>query len=787
MAVAPAAVRDPVRALLASLPGISARVLDSLDTVAWADVDCLWLHDVHPTSPALRPWLEAGGRVLATLQGALLAADLGLESTTPDDVRDSVWQPIAGQDAVRGLAAFGPHPLFQGMQQGASTWAPVAGERYRTAVYSAGRPAAGGVVAVERVGMEMNAARIVAWEYAAGDGGLLCIGNGVCPAAADPRGALQLRALLTNALAGHGIPHRDRPPGARLWPRPGERVLRRDLTPVPEVPEPPGVWGDSSSGLAMDNPAGPDGPWSLAGRRGFLAGGEARGLREAWLHPFRVMLDSTLTVAGGAPSAPRMRLTPDQADRHTEIAGVAVTERWMVALEHPVIYWQVDPGARRPVLLEWTTDLRRSWPYPAGCGGDLELSVAPDGRSAALAALGDPFRLLIDVDGGTLEAAPRAGPAVRWSVRANGPCRVRLLGASDDADLDRSRQMLARRGFAGIRAQRVDHARELASYATSIDLPEPGVVEEFERGKVRMDALLAGTPGIGRCLTAGYGESPAGTGRPGAAWYVGAEACRTAMAQLAAGDRGGPRDTLKFLSLTQDVDGRILEECSTSGLARYGGGAVLPHYLLLAARYAAWTGELDFLSRRWASIRRALDVGAAEQAWEVADAAVWAAALEALPPLAEALGHPETAEELARHAAAARSTTPEPVGVGERSGVLAPAATPAGVLELIEGRWGVIPNALESAVQLAPLFEPAWDTMGLDRLRVGKTVLSIRLRRRFGQVAARLERVHGPRIHVDFRLRGQAVTEAVTLDDIELRGDRVGFEVEGNHALVWHP
>jgi hypothetical protein len=107
-------------------------------------------------------------------------------------------------------------------------------------------------------------------------------------------------------------------------------------------------------------------------------------------------------------------------------------------------------------------------------------------------------------------------------------------------------------------------------------------------------------------------------------------------------------------------------------------------------------------------------------------------------------------------------------------------------VDVIEGLWGVMPNALENAVQLAPLFDPAWETMALERLRVGKTVLSVRLRRRFGQVAARLERVHGPRIHVDFTLRGQAAADAVTLDEIELRGARVGFEVEGNHALVWH-
>ncbi len=480
----------------------------------------------------------------------------------------------------------------------------------------------------------------------------------------------------------------------------------------------------------------------------------------------------------------------------------------MVAMEHPVLYWQVEPGAEQLVHLEWTTDLRRSWPYPAGCGGDLELSVAPDGRRAVLAAVGDLFRLVIDVEGGTLEAEPMEGPAVRFSVRVVGRCRVRLTGAADDADFDRSRQMLARRGLAGLRSQRAERARELATYATSIELPEPALVEAFDWAKVRMDGFLVGTPGVGRCLTAGYAAAP---DKPCGAWYRGADACQTALAQLAVGDRGAPRDTLKFLSLTQDVDGRVIEECSTSGLARFGSGPVLPLYLLLAARYAAWTGELDFLARRWAAVRRALELGVAERSWEAADAARWVLALESLQPLAEALGHPELAEALEAHAAAARGAVApgeltsgwagvDPfesgqfdagldrwrlaVEAGRRAGHAVASALPAVIA--VEGLWGVRPNALDAAVQLAPWFPAGWATMSLERLRVGHTVLSVRIRRRFGRISARIERVHGPRLHVDFVLRGEPVSEGVSLDDVELRGGRVACEADGSHALVWH-
>lgn len=76
--------------------------------------------------------------------------------------------------------------------------------------------------------------------------------------------------------------------------------------------------------------------------------------------------------------------------------------------------------------------------------------------------------------------------------------------------------------------------------------------------------------------------------------------------------------------------------------------------------------------------------------------------------------------------------------------------------------------------------------MSIERIRVGRTVLSVRMRRRFGQVAARVERVHGPRMHVEFALRGASAPATVQLDDVELGGGRVAFEADATHALVWH-
>ena len=367
---------------------------------------------------------------------------------------------------------------------------------------------------------------------------------------------------------------------------------------------------------------------------------------------------------GKDPPPELLKLASQPGDYDMNMNGFAQpgqpqNSAWTFALEHPMLVWQVDAPDGAQISLGWTVDTDPAAPA-------VECLPAADRHSAVLRWPGRPFRLIIEVEGGTLDSTI-TGSVARISVQAHGGCRVRLTGAADESDLERSRQMLARRGFAGLVRQRADHAAELASYATSIEAPEPALVESFEWAKVHMDGLLVGTPGVGRCLVSGYAADRA------APTFVTEAACRVAFAQLAAGDRTGPRDTLKFLSLSQDEGGRVVEECSTGGEARFGdwGGADVP-----AARRAVrgpGQGELDFLSRRWAAIRRAFEVGIAGRPWEGDPSAAsrWHAALVELQPLAEALGHPEVAEHLgavadeARTAAGPATFLLEPAALGE--------------------------------------------------------------------------------------------------------------------------
>lgn len=675
-------------------------------------VDVLWVHteDEPPPLPAdlLMPWVERGGRLLLTQRAAARVVGLRLEADGPNDTTVRTWRHQDDDLAfpefkkfgefphVRGLAGFGPHPLFEGLGQGTYTWAPSEGEPYGQSTYSRGRrPRWGRVVACERSYIHVNADRIVAWEYAVGDGGVLCVGAFVMPGARDPRLTRQLRIVIENAVARDAIPHRTRAAEAAAWPSPG-RTAREDSNLVlPDRVRLDGALPGLESPLHVASRALSDEAVTLAGRRVLVTGGEQRGIREIWAHPNRLLQDLSVLVGGEEPLVRDAQITPVLIQRHLVSRARIVEETAATALEHPIVLLDYRPekvgrarGLRIPpeLTLRWRVDLRRAWPYPAGCGGDLRYRLGSErGYLVITDSTGLPRAAFLP--GGPVEWRVRPAedaPALLCELRVTleAPFRLAILGGATRAELDGAVAALGRRSVQGLTAQRTRHEAQLQEHTVRVRSPDEPLNRAFEWAKTRLDGFFVETPGVGRSVVAGYATSRPGwgDGRPGYAWYFGRDACWTAFALLAAGDYASVRLVVRFLGSTQDVSGKVIHEHTTSGLAHYDAADSTPLYLLLVARYAAWTGDLAFLEERWTEIERAyrycletdadgdglientsvghgwIEMGPLSGAHVTLYlASVWAAALSGLEPVARALGHGATADELTQRAARARA------------------------------------------------------------------------------------------------------------------------------------
>ena len=717
-------------------------------TAALAESDVIWVHAASgvelPEPQRFEAFVSQGGGLLLTLRATELVGPLRLESAPPNDHGEAVWRHEADEwrtsafhamsayPHVRGIATYGAHPLVAGLHNGTYCWAPSDGEPYAWACYAGGaRPADGHAVGVERAYLVQNADRVVAWEYESGRGRVLCVGAYLYFAAPDPLLRTQLETLAANAVA---CVEREAATTRRpRWPLPGRTAAPSEALLLPNALELDGQLPDPADDpIAIAAPVAGDEPWDLAGRRLLAVGREGLGLREMWSHPHRSIAGWEVVAGGRQAVGAEVTVSADAVRRVLHAGRQRVEETAFVALEHAVAVvdyrWlraRQDSGAGEPLELELRldTDLRRMWPFPAGCGGNLRYRAGADGRVAAVEAeSGDgivAFFFSRPV-GLRLEPLPGDRPAVRCTVQAplTTPFRVAIVGGADREDLERNLRAARRLGVTGLVRQRLQRALTMRDARLAVRSGESALDRAVEWAKRRLDLFLADVPGVGRSLLAGYAPSTAGwgDGRPGYAWFFGRDACWSAFALLAAGEFSLVRQVLRFLGDRQDVTGKVLHEATTSGQFHYDAADATPLYLLLVARYLAWTGDTAFVASIWPRVERAYQFclttdtdgdGLIENArvghgW-VEDgplggamvtlylAAIWRAALEGLAAVADALGNPRFHAECAARAARAGAAIEDRFYDEERQGY---------ALDL---RAGGVPTAKDTALAAVPV------------------------------------------------------------------------------------
>jgi hypothetical protein len=756
---------------LHGLPISGVARYDHLADVPLDGTDVLWVRGLARPDHRLPDWLRTGGRLLATGDGALLPSALGLERGPPGPLE--LQPPGPGY----GLAGFGAHPLFTGLRGGAMLAPASSGAPVLLTCYDGDRPARAGVVAVERRGLELRAERTLAWEYALGAGGVLCLAfHPSLPATDSAELPPDAEVVLANALVGEAVPHRDRA-AVVLWPAPGRAA--RAVPVGPSLPEAPSDRWPPSSLPALDlNPAA---TWTLAGRRVLITARPAAGTREVWAPPLRVM--RAATVRDSIPGAPE-RIAAEGVAGGLALGDHRLLERWMAAPDVAVAVWEIGGPEGVPVVAEWEVDLRRAWPYPAGSYGDLDYGVADEGASLRVQATGGP-RAVFAVAGGVLSARASAGQAPAVEVRCAGATPLRIVAAAgvDQSELERSLRVLARDGVAGLAAARGRKAAQLDRHGTAFEAPDEQLGRGFAWARQRGDEALIGAPGIGRSLLT---ACPRSAGQD--AWCFGPRACAAAAAQLVAGNRDPARELLKYLAQAQRPGGGIPSSDPIGGLSSAIDATGTVAFLALVERFLAWTADMEAVRRLREPCLRALTYLAAGREQDPAPSARvldaleeflggadGAAAVAALRVRAGEVSDPVAGEAYAVVEAAAAALRRDP-------GALPDTGAATALLEAVTALWGLEPDAPNAALAIAPLAPPGWSGLALRRLQVGRTLLDLELRRRAGALVLRTAHRFGSRLVLSAGVRGVEV-EATEVDDVPLAGARARFETHDRHEV----
>lgn len=520
-----------------------------------------------------------------------------------------------------------------------------------------------------------------------------------------------------------------------------------------------------------------DATFTVAGRYCLVVGGEARGVDHVWVHGRRVVQDLRLEGA----TADGFRATPIGVERRFRVDGREGVERIFVPrdLAAVIIEWQALEGAE--LSLSWRTDLRGPAGGAATSRGRLDreregrmLRIRRGGDDVVAAFVTSGESPAWEVDEVRGDDGPVLGIRLRFELGAGESVRLAVAATSGDEDA-LATILAALRPDDLVRARRAAR-RVLQRERLTLSAPDAHVGAALEWAKVRLDTLHAERLAPGRWLVTG---DPGAATAPGWAARVAhggnggvlmpSDAAQAALAALACGDFDAARRVLRALGgLLMPPAGPGAGAASPSSAAGRPQDPLLA-YLLLVARYVAWTGELGLVREEWDRVRAAyacvvqsdVEVGRRE------------AVRRELAATAESIGLGLPDATPADRSGAAGATAgdrfdsllvqgsqdplitggrdpvaggdgPEKRGPSTPSGeAVDPAGAVAAVSSLVHGLLGVEPDAAKGRLRLRPAIPEAWDRLDVQQLRIGDASIDVAYRREGDRHTFRIDQTSG--------------------------------------------
>lgn len=247
------------------------------------------------------------------------------------------------------------------------------------------------------------------------------------------------------------------------------------------------------------------------------------------------------------------------------------------------------------------------------------------------------------------------------------------------------------------------------------------------------------------------------------------------LAALALGNFEAVAELIRHLGRRLPPDGRIGHNSTESTAAGALPAAptmpedLTPHYLLLLARFLAWTGEIHLLRQEWPHVLRALT--ARPETSDHPSSANWELALHELTVAAESLGEVVLADlrcRLEPARPAAKSPAPPRGMASPHTGAPAEQVVDYYLHEIL----GVEPDAPRNRLVLRPSIPESWDRLEVEQLRFGDAEIAFHYRR------------DGSRHHFTLTQESGAVPVRVIFEPLLPARHLAAARVDGQHATL---
>lgn len=655
----------------------------------------LWYHRTDTTAfeqkeinagPAIKQFVEEGGNLFLSMESVALLNAWGIEPAKFGMKKAVLRDDGFGRPA--GFHAFKSHPVFSGMNGGVYTSKRKTDHEVRkTGFFNETVPLAGKVLGIDWTYITYSEKNKLLLEYHPGKGTIIAAGAYLYYSS-DNYNEEQLRKFTENVFFyTAGLLATE---AKQYWDFAPRRFKPVSFTLSKVSGAPATKWRLPSPALQLGKAIAGHDFYHLVGRRILWMGTMKGGVEEIWMHPYMALRDLQLGIRKqGKDSIYWLRdlpasaeVTPEYFRREYTLGNTIIKEICTVssAEANGVAHLEIEGSDVDEIVITYGSNLRYMWPYSPEATGSFEYGYSPEinghiisGQKGALNTVvtysSVPLYQQMSTDDARNQVNVRAG----FSVREKKAFNIYIMGSSDS--LQEAVQLFSRNAakMNSLYEESGKYYNTFLKDHLNFQTPDTLFNTGFNWAMARIDQFQQTTPGIGNSLMAGYGTTRSGwggnqkiSGRPGYAWYFGRDAVFTSMAVNAYGDFRVTKDVLETFIRFQDLNGKIYHELTSSGAVHYDASDATPMFVILAAHYLKYSGDLDYIRKRWPAFRKALEFcystdtdndGLIENTnvghgWieggpmlgchsELYLTGMWAAALDAGAYMAQCLGLPE--------------------------------------------------------------------------------------------------------------------------------------------------
>lgn len=596
----------------------------------------VWYHRTDTTAfeaaelalgPLLRQYVQGGGHLFLSMESVPLLNRWGIEKTPFELRADSIRDDGFGRPL--GFHAFKDHPIFTGLLGGVYTSKLKQDHVVRKHGFFEGTtPASAKVIGIQWTYITFSENNKLLLEYQLGKGKIIAAGSYLYYDA-DNYNAQHLKKFTENVFRYTANLF---PAGRKYyWDYAEKSITPHSFTVGPVKPVAATSWKLPAPTLSLRQDSATRDFYDLVGRKILWMGKLNGGVDEIWMHPYMALRDlaagvkvkgeDSITWLHRLPAS--VTLAPEYLVRTYKVKNTVIKEICTVSFEDPagIVHYEIEGNDLEELSLRYASNLRFMWPYAHTATGHIQYGYNKAINGHLISGQGGELNTVVTYSSLPVRQSAVVDKALNGvRIQADFPVTNKavlnayITGSTrsyrDAVKLFASGQQQMSRLF----EKSNQYYRSLLDNHLRFDTPDTLFNKGYQWALARTDQFLQTTPGIGTALMAGFGTTARGwngrhtiSGRPGYAWYFGRDGEWSAMAINAYGDFAMVKEMLEALIRYQDINGKIYHELTSSGVAHYDASDATPLFVVLAAHYLKYSGDLAYIRSRWPAIKKAMD------------------------------------------------------------------------------------------------------------------------------------------------------------------------------------